>query len=281
VRSACAPTVVQGMAGSIDCRQKPGRLRELSMTVRSLVSMAALAGLILSSGCYMVSDTQMRMGQARAMQMARNQQFLAGRVKQLSAEKAGMEQQLAIASQRLNNLNAERAALHERYKHLLTSTSNPLPGGATARFRELAERYPEFEFDPETGVSKFNADLLFALGDDTVRQEAQQLLKEFAAIMNSPEAQQFNILVVGHTDDVPIKKASTKARHDSNWDLSGHRGTAVIKALSAHGLAEARMGFAGYAMYQPVAPNSSEANRQKNRRVEIYVLAPDAAVIGG
>jgi chemotaxis protein MotB len=243
--------------------------------------MAALTGLLFSNGCYVMSDTQMRMGQARAMQLSRNQQFLAGRVNQLASEKAGMEHQLAIANQRLNNLLAERSDLHERYKHMLATSTNPLPGSATARFRELAERYPEFEFDPETGVSKFNADLLFALGSDEIRPEAQQILKEFAAIMNSPEAQQFNILVVGHTDDVPIKKANTKSRHDSNWELSAHRGTAVIKALAAHNLAEPRMGVAGYSMYQPVAPNSSDANRQKNRRVEIYVLAPDAAVVGG
>jgi len=243
--------------------------------------MAAVTGLLHSSGCYMMSDSQMRMAQARSMQMARNQQFLAGRVNQLASEKAGMEQQLAIANQRLNNLNAERAALHDRYKHLLTSSGNPLPGGATARFRELAERYPDFEFDPETGVSKFNADLLFALGSDDVRPEAHHILKEFAAIMNSPEAQQFNILVVGHTDDVPIKHAHTKARHDTNWELSVHRGTAVVHALAKHNLAEGRMGVAGYAMYQPLVSNSNEHNRQKNRRVEIYVLAPDAAVVGG
>lgn len=251
------------------------------MFVRSLVSLATLMGLFVSSGCYAVTDTQMRAAQAQRMHMLRNQQFLSGRVNQLASEKMGMEQQLSIANQRLNNLNAERAALHDRYKHLLTSTSNPLPGGATARFRDLAERYPEFEFDEETGVSKFNTDLLFALGDDSVKPEAQQLLKEFAAIMNSAEAQQFNILVTGHTDDVPIKKANTKARHETNWELSAHRSTAVIHSLAKHGLAENRMGVAAYSMYQPVAPNSSDANRQKNRRVEIYVLAPDAAVVTG
>lgn len=251
------------------------------MTARSLVMTATLTGLLVSSGCYAVSDTQMRMGQARAMQMARNQQFLAGRVNQLAAEKGGLEHQLAVANQRLNNLNSERAALHDRYKHLLASSTNPLPGGATARFRALAERYPEFEFDPDTGVSKLNTDLLFALGSDEIRKDAHHILHEFADIMNSPEAQQFNILVVGHTDDVPIKKANTKARHDTNWDLSVHRGTSVVKALARHGVSEARMGAAGYSMYQPVAPNSSDANRQMNRRVEIYVLAPDAAVIGG
>jgi chemotaxis protein MotB len=40
------------------------------------------------------------------------------------------------------------------------------------------------------------------------------------------------------------------------------------------------MGAAGYSMHQPIAPNGNDANRQKNRRVEIFVLAPDASIAG-
>lgn len=251
------------------------------MSRSPLTILALLGGMLFTSGCCCVPHWQMRQAQLCTMQLHRQNQMLAGQAGQMAAEKAGLEQQLAIANQRLDNLNSERAALHDRYKHLLTSSQNPLPAPATARFRDLAERYPEFEFDPETGVSKFNTDLLFALGSDEVRPEAQQLLKEFASIMNSADASQFNILVVGHTDDLPIKRTGTAQRHPSNWELSVHRGTAVIHALSKHGLAEGRMGVSGYSMYQPVAPNSDDSSRQKNRRVEIYVLAPDARVATG
>jgi chemotaxis protein MotB len=40
------------------------------------------------------------------------------------------------------------------------------------------------------------------------------------------------------------------------------------------------MGVAGYSMHQPARPNTSDSARQENRRVEIFVLAPDAAVAG-
>jgi chemotaxis protein MotB len=40
------------------------------------------------------------------------------------------------------------------------------------------------------------------------------------------------------------------------------------------------MGAAGYSMYQPVVANKDEKSRQQNRRVEIFVLAPDAVVAG-
>jgi chemotaxis protein MotB len=57
-----------------------------------------------------------------------------------------------------------------------------------------------------------------------------------------------------------------------------HRATAVVHALANKGIAENRMGATGYSMYQPVAPNSNDSNRQKNRRVEIFILAADAPV---
>ena len=259
------------------------------MTRCALRSLPVIFVLVLTTaGCNSVPDYQMRQAQLRSMQMYRQNQSLSAQLgqaqqsaAQLAAERAQLQQQLAIAGQRLDNLNSERTALHDRYRHLLTASGNPLPGATNDRFRDLAERYPDFEFDPQTGVSKFNSDLLFALGSDTVRPDAQKLLKEFAAIMNSDEAQQFNILVVGHTDDIPIKKSGTAAKHASNWELSVHRGTSVVHALAKHGVKENRMGVSGYSMYQPISPNTNDENRQKNRRVEIYVLAPDARVATG
>lgn len=252
----------------------------------AVISLAFLG--LLAPGCNSVPAWQMRQAQLHNLHLYRQNQHMAARIGQseqmagqLAAEKQQLEGQLAIASQRLDNLNAERSALHDKYRNFLTGASNPLPGSATDRFRELAERYPEFEFDPETGVSKFNADLLFPLGSDEIRPDADGLLREFAKIMNEPDARQFNILISGHTDDLEIKRAGTKARHATNWELSVHRGTAVIHALKKFGLEESRMGVSGYSMYQPVAPNSNDANRQKNRRVEIYVLVPDARVASG
>jgi len=249
------------------------------------------------SGCGTVPQWQYRQSQLRTMHMYRQNQTLAGDLGQtqqlagqLAAEKQQLEQvaaqlegQLQIANQRLDNLTAERQELHSRYRSMLASLQtqkNPLSSGVNLRFEELARKYPDFEFDPQTGVSKFNGDLLFASGSDSIRPEAKALLEEFAEIINSGDAQQFNILVVGHTDDQPIKKASTRSRHETNWELSAHRATSVVKMLAKYGVDEPRMGVAGYSKYQPVAANANDGTRQQNRRVEIYVLAPDAVVAG-
>lgn len=257
----------------------------MTLPLRSLALILLSCSLGVSAGCNTVPAWQMRQAQLQTLHMYRQGQTMRTQLSQaeqasgqLVAENQQLQQQLAIANQRFDNLNAERAALHQRFQHLLTSSQNPLPGSANQRFRDLAERYPDFEFDPETGVSKLNADLLFASGSDEVRPEASSLLKEFVEILNESDARQFNILVVGHTDDRPIAQPGTQQRHPTNWELSAHRATAVVKRLGKLGLAEQRMGIAGYSMYQPVAPNDSDENRQLNRRVEIYVLAPDARV---
>ncbi|MEE2739452.1 MAG: OmpA family protein, partial [Planctomycetota bacterium] len=66
----------------------------------------------------------------------------------------------------------------------------------------------------------------------------------------------------------------------TNWHLSAHRAISVQDFLQDSGVRASRMGVAGYGEHQPVEANSTNGSRQRNRRVEIYVLAPDAAVAG-
>lgn len=195
----------------------------------------------------------------------------------LAAEKDQLAKSLELAEERIANLSGERGELHGKYRDLLTGDGqhSPLSDEATRRLMELAESHPQLTFDPATGVSKFSADLLFNSGSDVVRDEGDAVLKDFAGLMNSADTQGFSILVVGHTDDKPIKLSGLAARHKTNWELSAHRATQVVRRLSKYGVAEYRMGAAGYSKYQPLAANVDESARQQNRRVEIYVLAPD------
>lgn len=209
---------------------------------------------------------------------------------QLAAEKARLEQQymatkqsLDAANARLENLQASNGQLEDRMKHLLTSNrpgSSPLSEDSTLRMKRLKEKYPDFEFDPQTGVSKFSTDLVFNTGSDEIRPDALKVLNEFASIMNQSDARHLKVLVSGHTDDRPVSKPTTKDKHGDNMGLSAHRGLSVLRALRKSGIDEKRMGVSGYGMHQPVEPNKNEASRSKNRRVEIYVLAPDASIAG-
>lgn len=273
----------------------------ISSTLRLIAGKkSVLAGLLLvaiQSGCNHVPMWQYRSSQAQARQLYGYNKTLADERDQAQwmassaiQEKQQAEQALAslhseldIANKRLANLQTERSELHDRYKTLLTNARNgqsPLSNDATRRFQALAEKYPEFEFDPNTGISKFHSDILFASGSDAIKSSATPLLREFSNIMNDGEARRLNILVVGHTDDKAIRKDRTKQAHPTNWHLSTNRANSVVLQLSKLGLNDARMGAAGYSKHQPVVPNVNEPARQRNRRVEIFVLAPDAVVAG-
>jgi chemotaxis protein MotB len=253
----------------------------------ALVLSAALVALV-APGCRAVPYGQMRQAQMQALRLHQQNQALAQQVTQLASENQQLQVAasqasggLDIANQRLLNLTNERGQLHEKYRALMAGypTGGPmLPGSAIDRLRALTQKYPDFEFDPVTGLCKFNNDLLFASGSDALRPESQGLLREFTQAVNDSTARSLKVLVVGHTDSQRIAKETTKVRHPTNWDLSAHRATAVVKQLAANGVAEDRLGIAGYSLYQPKSTNATDGGRQLNRRVEIYVLSQDAAL---
>ena len=83
------------------------------------------------------------------------------------------------------------------------------------------------------------------------------------------------IRVEGHTDDVPIHTP----QFASNWELSTARATTVVQYLiEAGGRDPARLAAAGYAEYRPRLSNDSPDARARNRRVDIVVLDPTAAI---
>lgn len=257
---------------------------------RMCSGMPAVLVFVLTAGCTGVPQQYLQQSQLRTQMMYRQNQQLAMErdglnqsASSLAAENQTLKQNLDVASRRLENLQGSNSQLEQRVKNLLASArkgDSPLSDDATRRLEELKRKYPQFEFDPATGVSKFNTDLLFALGSDDINPSILPVLDEFAKIMNQPDAQHLRVLVVGHTDDKPIAKASTKARHPTNWHLSTDRANSVVLALKKHGVQEKRMEAAGCSMFQPVSANTSDESRRQNRRVEIFVLAPDAAVAG-
>jgi len=265
-------------------------------STKRTVLLLAVVSSMLATGCC-GRRRELRQAKLRTMQMYQQCQQLGGQLSQaqaqagqLAAEKQRYEQlanqlqgNLDTANERIANLSNERGQIQDQYKNMLTGltpSNNPLNSAANRKFEELARKYPEFEFDPTTGVSRFNGDLLFASGSDEIQAKGSKVLQEFVRIMNEGDSKQFHVLVVGHTDDMEVVKPTTRANHPTNWDLSAHRATSVVKTMAKMGMGEPRMGVAGYSKYQQATPNKDEASRQQNRRVEIFVLAPDAVIAG-
>lgn len=105
----------------------------------------------------------------------------------------------------------------------------------------------------------------FDLGKADLKQGARRTLNTIAPVIAAVENP---LRVEGHTDDIPI--ATTEFR--SNWELSVRRATEVVRYLiEKHDLSPRRISAVGYAEYHPVAPNDTDENRSRNRRIEIIV----------
>lgn len=111
--------------------------------------------------------------------------------------------------------------------------------------------------------------LLFKSGSVKVDAGGQEALTQLAKALKGN--QDLNVLVEGHTDNVPIGRASQYM--NDNWDLSVMRATSIVRILTNNGLDPAIITAAGKGEFSPVATNDSAANKALNRRTEI-ILTP-------
>jgi chemotaxis protein MotB len=113
--------------------------------------------------------------------------------------------------------------------------------------------------------------LLFASGSTVVDKRGEEALKKLASVLESKK--DINIVVEGHTDNVPIQGTLPSGAKD-NWDLSVLRATSVVKIITKNsGIDPSRIAASGRGPYFPLDPSSSADARKKNRRTEI-ILTP-------
>jgi len=113
--------------------------------------------------------------------------------------------------------------------------------------------------------------ILFDTGKVEIGTRGQEALLGLADSLRENKNQ--NILVEGHTDDVPIGLALMD-RYPTNWELSAARAIGVVRFLQEKGWLEPeRLSAAAYSYYRPVASNDTAEGRRQNRRIEI-VLVP-------
>jgi chemotaxis protein MotB len=147
----------------------------------------------------------------------------------------------------------------------------PLPADIQQKLAALATQYPDqITFDAGSGMLRFNSDLTFSSGKDVVQPEAAQTLAKLAAILDSDSATSFELVVVGHTDDVQPKYS--KNQHPTNRHLAVHRAIAVCNELVLSGVANDRVQVAGWGEHRPLIANET-GGTPMNRRVEIYLAA--------
>jgi flagellar motor protein MotB len=153
-------------------------------------------------------------------------------------------------------------------------------------YSRLKTRGVSVSLDPGNGIIRLPEELFFDSGQAVLRPQGVQALKILAAELNDVLQRWCSLdenfrlealFVEGHTDNVPIKNA----RFGDNWELSTARAVNIARALKQFQpeIAVFRnpgnlpvLGVSGYGENRPVADNSTDVGRRRNRRIDLRFL---------
>ncbi|MFA9389400.1 MAG: OmpA family protein [Prolixibacteraceae bacterium] len=176
------------------------------------------------------------------------------------------QNELSIQQKKLNEL---QTALDEQ-KSAVSSLKNKLNSALRGFYDQGLSVY---EKNGKVYVS-LEEQLLFKTGSYSLDPKGQEAIKSLGEVLaGNPE---INILVEGHTDDVPLNGAN---QIKDNWDLSVMRATAVTKIiLENKNIAPGRITASGRGEFVPLDIAKTPEARRKNRRTEI-ILTPDLSQV--
>ena len=210
-------------------------------------------------------------------------------VEQKQSEQARLEidrltaamQSLRSELTRLRTLLSEKQEQSKRDKIAIANLGKELNAALANKVQELQRFRSEFFGRLRTileGRSDvkvvgdrfvFQSEVLFAPGQASINPEGQAQLGQIAdAIMqiiaDIPSDIPWILQVEGHTDDIPVSGVYT-----DNWDLSTERALSVVRFMVDRGVPSERLAATGYGEFQPITSGKTDADRQKNRRIEL------------
>jgi flagellar motor protein MotB len=192
---------------------------------------------------------------------------LEGRISQLEDENRRLRGQLEASDASIHEAGFDTEQIDARLKNLqnILADIGGQPGDVT-------------KFSVDGGyVYRMKDSILFGLGSADISNDGKKVLAEVAADINSrPHGR---VYVRGHTDSTPIAKPETLKRFPhGNLELSSARALEVASVLAKDGkVADNRIVVMGFGPNEPVAANDTDANKQKNRRVEVFVADEEPA----
>ena len=183
--------------------------------------------------------------------------------KALSAKSEDLDAKEKLLSEREKTLNEMRQIIARQDS--MTNSLNSILRNALLGFNS-----DELSVEIKNGkvYVSMSDKLLFQSGSSAVENKGKDALKLLAGVLDkNPD---IDILVEGHTDNVPIKTSVYK----DNWDLSVARATSIVRILTNdYKIVPTRMTASGKGEYFPKADNETPEGRAKNRRTEI-ILSP-------
>lgn len=161
----------------------------------------------------------------------------------------------------LSQIDLQGCAVPGEVYRYVRLTDDPAQGGKSGRS-------PGADIDAVGAIGtavlqQLSGEVLFDFDSDRLKPQADPLLVELAAAITARDPEW--VVVEGHTDD--------RGGAEYNRSLSQRRAQAVADRLAALGIPAARVTVKGFGASRPVAPNTTEDGRSRNRRVEV-VLGP-------
>lgn len=178
-------------------------------------------------------------------------------VRQQSATIESLKNEIVRLNQELDGTVGNREAFRSKVPVLESRLSSQITRGDVS-----------VSLDPRGLVVRVLDHALFDPDESQFTAAGEVILKEIAGFL-SEDLLLNRVSLEGHTDNQPIEGADGI----TNWEYSIGRASAVLHYfVEAQGLDPQRFGVVGYSEYHPVAANTTEEGRDKNRRVEIVVL---------
>ena len=216
-------------------------------------------------------DEERKRLKAEAEEKARLQQEQS----QLTASLDEERKRLKAEAEEKARLEQERAAKEEEIRRL-TKTQEDLS-------RSLKDEIDKGNITIQQVRDRLTINMvdrvLFDSGKADIKPAGLKVLKQVSDVLNKITDKQ--IRIEGHTDNVPIS-AKLQDKFKTNWELSAHRATTVVRYLIDHGGVQPQaLSAVGYADTHPIASNDSEEGRASNRRIEIILYPKDLSQIAG
>ena len=124
----------------------------------------------------------------------------------------------------------------------------------------------------------FDSGILFSTSSSSLSASAKNSLSEFAnnVLKQNPD---MDVTICGYTDNTGWKNSTAAESVQKNIELSKKRAASVSEYLLSSGVSGNQIkSVEGLGEENPVASNSTEAGRQQNRRVEIYIYASEEMI---
>lgn len=184
---------------------------------------------------------------------------LNSKIKKLEVSNENLSSEFEICDDELQILSSLYDAYYSKIKKMRSELEAAFPNNL---------KDANFAIIEEDGrlIVRLPNRILYRSGNADFNDEALVIIQKLSKVFRANQG--LNLLIEGHTDDVPVRSTS---KYKDNWDLSLARAVNVVRQIETYGVHPQRLTAAGRANFAPIDRLVSEEARAKNRRTEIII----------